>query len=181
MVTTGYYPLLLVEKWRIVDSKYSHKLTPSFTHQLAQIYRKYLDSQEDTGCETLLSLRIPRVQQQSGGSDCGIYAIAFAVHLLRGDNIEDIDFDQEKMRSHLNSCFWRKKMLPFPTLSTKGCRITTYFPYFQLEVYCHCKMPETYGDMVECEECEEWYHIDSMCECKDYGKVALQILRREWT
>ncbi len=53
MVTTGYYPLLLV--------KYSHKLTPSFTHQLAQIYRKYLDSQEDTGCETLLSLRIPRV------------------------------------------------------------------------------------------------------------------------
>ncbi len=37
--------------------------------------------------------------------------------------------------------------------------ITTYFPYFQLGVYCHCKMPETCGDMVECEECEEWYHI----------------------
>ncbi len=159
MVTTGYYPLLLGGEVAILDSKYSHKLTPSFTHQLAQIYRKYLDSQEDTGCETLLSLRIPMVQQQSGGSDCGIFAIAFAVHLLRGDNIEDIDFDQEKMRSHLNSCFWRKKMLPFPTLSTKGRRITTYFPYFQLEVYCHCKMPETYGDMVECEECEEWYHI----------------------
>ncbi len=97
----------------IVDSKYSHKLTLSFTHQLAQIYRKYLDSQEDTGCETLLSLRIPRVQQQSGGSDCGIFAIAFAVHLLRGDNIEDIDFDQEKMRSHLNSCFLKEKCFLF--------------------------------------------------------------------
>ncbi len=126
MVTTGYYPLLLVK------SKYSHKLTPSFTHQLAQIYRKYLDSQEDIGCETL-SLRIPRVQQQSGRSDCGIFAIAFAVHLLRGDNIEDIDFDQEKMRSHLNSCFWRKKMLPFPTLSTKGRRIPHTFHTFSLK------------------------------------------------
>ena len=37
--------------------------------------------------------------------------------------------------------------------------LTTYFPYIQINIYCSCKMPETYDDMVECENCEEWFHV----------------------
>ena len=34
-----------------------------------------------------------------------------------------------------------------------------HFFITQLELYCYCMMPETYDDMVECEECEAWYHL----------------------
>ncbi len=142
----------------IADSKCSSDFSSCLTHQLAQVYRKYIDNQVDDGRETYLPVRVLRVQQQSGGSDCGLFAIAFAVHLLQGNNIEEIEFDQKKMRSHLNYCFWKKKLFAFPTLSKKGYRKTTQLPYFHLDIYCSCKMPETYGDMVECVDCEEWYH-----------------------
>ena len=56
------------------------------------------------------------------------------MHILRGDNIEDIEFDQGKMRSHLNSGFWKKKLLPFPTLNQTGQRQTQYFPYTRVNV-----------------------------------------------
>ena len=158
----------------VVDSNWQGHMNSSLTHQLAQIYRAHIDSQEDDGDVTFLSVHIPRVQQQSGGSDCGLFAIAFAVHILGGNNIEDIEFNQGKMRSHLNSCFWKKKLLPFPTLNQTGHRQTQYFPYTCVDIYCYCKMPETYGDMVQCDECDEWYHI--RCVPVDKRKISAKWL-----
>lgn len=149
----------------VVDSSWHDHLSSSLTHQLAHIYRAFMEDQEDDeddgyeGYETSLAVSIPRVQQQGGASDCGLFAIAFAVHILRGDKIEDVEFDQRKMRSHLSSCFRKKQLLPFPTLKQPGYRLTRYFPYVSLSIYCYCKMPETYGDMVQCDDCDEWYHM----------------------
>ena len=45
------------------------------------------------------------VQQQSGGSDCGLFAIAFATCLCESQNPSLVYFCQKQMRSHLMSCF----------------------------------------------------------------------------
>jgi len=46
-------------------------------------------------------------------------------------------------------------LLPFPTLEKHGFR-HSHFPYQEVEVFCNCLMPETYGDMIQCNKCEEW-------------------------
>ena len=28
-----------------------------------------------------------------------------------------------------------------------------------VDVFCSCRMPATYGDMVQCGLCEQWFHI----------------------
>lgn len=90
-------------------------MSSSLTHQLALIYRSLVISKED-GEEVAphLMVNVPPVQQQSGVNDCGVFAIAFALHKLLGDNLKDIEFDQCKMRDHLLDCL--KNFFPhFPT------------------------------------------------------------------
>ena len=48
-------------------------------------------------------------------------------------------------------------LLPFPTLEKYGFR-HNHFPYQEVEVFCNCLMPEMYGDMIQCDECEERFH-----------------------
>ncbi len=64
-----------------------------------------------------LAIHVPKLQWQSGASDCGVFAIAFAYHVARWDDVGDMEFDQGKMRSHLSNCFSNKKLLPFPSLN----------------------------------------------------------------
>ena len=30
----------------------------------------------------------------------------------------------------------------------------------KIELFCSCQMPETYGDMIACDKCGDWYHMD---------------------
>ena len=64
--------------------------------------------------------------------------------------------------SHL----WKKTFSPFPKLGERGHR-DNYFPCRILELYCDCLMPETYGNMVECEHSFNWFHQD----CVDYDNI----------
>ena len=69
--------------------------------------------------DRLLSLAPASVKQQSNGSDCGIFAIAFAACLVFG--IEDpshVNFVVATMRPHLPACLRNKKISLFP--STKN-------------------------------------------------------------
>ena len=76
-------------------------------------------------CWTLMS----NVQQQFGSSDCGLFAIAFTVHLAFGDDPQHIAFEQSQMRPHLLKCFQRKKMEPFPHKKVASIP-TDKAPYF---------------------------------------------------
>ena len=89
----------------------------------------------------------------------GVFAIAFAVHAALGDNLEGIEFDQPKMRAHLLQCFRKKVLLRFPTVKKCSGR-SKHFPYREIELFCTCLMPDTYGDMVQCDKCKLWYHIN---------------------
>ena len=57
-----------------------------------------------------------RVQQQIAASDCGLFAIAFAVALVNGQDPAALTFDQGVMRQHLRLCLQRQQMEPFPTI-----------------------------------------------------------------
>ena len=58
-----------------------------------------------------ITLSFLRVQQQTDGHNCGIFAIAFAAEILGGASPMDANFD---MRPNLVSCLENKQLKRFP-------------------------------------------------------------------
>ena len=54
-------------------------------------------------------------QQQTNGSDCGGFAIAFATALVFGSHPQHLNFDIAKMRPHLVACLRAGQMYQFPS------------------------------------------------------------------
>ena len=46
----------------------------------------------------MLGVQVENVQQQFGSNDCGIFAVAFTLHLTLGDDLQHILFEQSKMQ-----------------------------------------------------------------------------------
>ena len=86
----------------------------------------------------MLEINVPTVQQEFGSCDCGLFAIAFTLHLAMGNDPQHILFEQSQMRSHLLKCFQKKKVEPF--LHKKVASIKTknapFFPYVTLDHGC---------------------------------------------
>ena len=109
-------------------------------------------------------LRHVNVQHQVGGSDCSLFAIAFAVALCSGLDPLRCSFKQAQMHSHLLTCFESQQISPFPVpdrprrLAHKRVLLTT-----SVSVYCVCRLPwnrhdQKRGPLVKCHLCKEWYH-----------------------
>ncbi len=103
-------------------------------------------------------LRFPNVQTQRGGSDCGLFAIAFSVSLCNGEDPRTTAYFQGTFRKHLLKCFEEKKLSLFPSRRKvpKGSldeRVVT------VPLFCVCRLPEE-GKMVACDACGEWFHKD---------------------
>ena len=131
----------------------SSGLSANVEEQLARIYGRLDKSEEDRG----LTLHHVPVQQQSGNTDCGVFAVAFAYHAAIGDAIERITFDQGQMRNHLLRCFEEKKLSRFPhkLICSRG---KFKFQFIALHCYDHCKLPESYDNLIGCDSCDQWYH-----------------------
>ncbi len=63
-------------------------------------------------------LRHVNVQMQNGASDCGLFAIAFAVSLCRGKDPHVCSYDQSQMRHHLYQCLEKGVMMEFPAMKS---------------------------------------------------------------
>ena len=99
------------------DSKYSGgDLDTSLTHQLALICCALITAEKNGEVDPHLIVYIPSVQQQTGSSGCGLYAIAFAVHAALGNDVKHLEFNQIRIRKHLLQCFRKKELVPFPTI-----------------------------------------------------------------
>ena len=82
------------------------------------------------------------------------------MHVLLGDKLETVEFDQSQMRQHLLKCLKDRKFSPFPTKQKCGYR-SRHLPFQDIELFCTCLMPETYREkMIECDKCELWFHTD---------------------
>ena len=51
--------------------------------------------------------------EQTGSTDCGLFAIAFATDLAFSNNPSTIVHDQANMRTHLQQCLEMKHLIPF--------------------------------------------------------------------
>ena len=63
----------------------------------------------------LIGLDPKPVQQQTNGSDCGVFAVAFATCLVFGVDPTYIDFDVQGMRPHLAACLRSGRISLFPS------------------------------------------------------------------
>ena len=113
------------------------------------------------------------VQKQLGGSDCGLFALAFITTVLNNQDPTALCFEQNKMRRHLRKCLENKTPLPFPITKRQQRRRdvlhTTVVP-----IYCVCHLSDDGSRMVQCSNCFKWYHIkcvvtdNSILEQKDW-------------
>ena len=60
-----------------------------------------------------IKFNIIPVQRQAGGTECGLFAIAFAVALGLGFNPTKLLFKQESMRGHLIDCLTKQEFSNF--------------------------------------------------------------------
>ena len=133
-------------------------LNESTLLQVSKIYNSTVPKHESS-----LKIRKLSVQQQRGSLDCGVFSVAYAVEICMGRNPQHALFDQEKMRQHLYLCLSNGALKPFPGISSRSedlprptVSLTT------VELYCKCRMPEEYDDMVCCDVCDRWFHMCCM-------------------
>lgn len=78
------------------------------------ISQEVQDQTNDLLGGNLIGLDFVPVQQQTNGSDCGVFAIAFASCLAFGKDPSHITFDIPRMRPHLAACLKNSEMSMFP-------------------------------------------------------------------
>ncbi|XP_064406458.1 uncharacterized protein LOC135351399 [Halichondria panicea] len=134
----------------LYDSCFNGTLSPSTELQIAQVYSPLIQ------CNGLL-ISVVALQQQEGANNCGLFSIAAAYHAAMNDNVDSLVFDEAKMRAHLIKCFEKGKLSRFPR--TKKAMPKRPTPQtIAITIYCMCKRPDSFEDMVMCDKCSEWYH-----------------------
>ena len=94
---------------RYFDSLYNGYLTDDIRQQLLKLYGHLMKTP---------TVQVVRVQQQQGSTDCGLFAIAYAVHLAFNQDPTRAKFSQSAMRIHFVQCLKQQKMESFPIEKT---------------------------------------------------------------
>ena len=99
----GVCPVLLEKKSLYMTV---NTFCSSFTHQLALIYKPLVETKDKDGeeVEPELAVMISDVQQQKGMADCGLFSVAFALHLALGDDPSCLLFEQSPHLIRYNYC-----------------------------------------------------------------------------
>ena len=111
------------------------------------------------------------VQLQAGGSDCGLFALAFATSLCNGEKPEAVLYEQSSLRNHLFSGIMQQKLLPFPNKRKRKPRqpIDQWIPVFRV-----CRLIDDGRKMIQCAHCREWFHVSCVqVETKYIKNVGL--------
>ena len=90
----------------IYDSLPQEEIPSDLKIQIARIYGG-IDKKNDG----ILISRLG-VQKQLSTAYCGAFALAFACHAARGDNVEDLNFDQKKSDLRSRTCLLCPHCLP---------------------------------------------------------------------
>ena len=99
------------------------------------------------------------VSKQSGGADCGLYAITNIICLAQGndDSIIECVFHQDEMWPHFKQILESGKVILFPI--AKKRRIRAKILHTDVcQIYCVCRMPDNRSEMICCDQCNTWYH-----------------------
>ena len=100
---------------KMYDSMFSGELTLSLEEQLVRIYLPLAQNE-------FLVITAVCVQQQSGGTDYGLFATAFALHTAMKKNFKTICFEQSLMRQHLLECLQNEALTEFPQSTSPSAK-----------------------------------------------------------
>ncbi|XP_041937862.1 uncharacterized protein LOC121699624 isoform X2 [Alosa sapidissima] len=84
-----------------------------------------------------VTMQWPVVQQQEGGTDCGLFAIANSLTICRGEDPCITTYDQRLMRDHLFACFQKGFLTPFPGYVESPPM--TLGHAMELDIHCLCR------------------------------------------
>ena len=138
---------------RLYDSLFSGKISNSLSKQICQVYQNAVVDES-------LPVAVVAVQQQTGKTECGVMAIANGYHAICGDDLSKVSYIPEKIREHLSKCMEKKALSPFPVAIPQKARSERTFKYIFIEVSCGCKRPDTYQNMIACDNCDRWLHLE---------------------
>ena len=127
------------------------------------LYNRPNDVLIDHGCRMLLSPQDAvtffnvKVQKQIGGSDFGLFAVAFATDLCFGLDPHNQKYKQNETHQHFIRCLESGKITPFPKTDR---RVQTHLSYNKtaIKIFCLCRLPNDKKEYVECFSCKGWYH-----------------------
>jgi polycystin 1L2 len=129
------------------------------------------------GNSKCLTVRVPSIQKQTNGIDCGLFAVANAVHFCIGGYIGKrlIVYDTEYLRDYLLFCLDKGQVTPFPRVETKAKLNKKRITY--IDIQCDrskCGLPNLLQKMVGCDtadkHCKIWQHLN--CDSRtgrEYG------------
>lgn len=143
------------------------KMNQATVLQIARIYSRTVPPSQ-----SFFTIERLSVQQQDGTFDCGLFAVANAVEVCLNSNPVSAQYDQKKMRRHLEDCLNDETLRSFPMCSTEPLPRPTRTVH-KIKLYCICRMPEEYDEMmICCDSCSQWYHVSCMklgqAETSDY-------------
>ena len=107
-------------------------------------------------------------QQQNNGYDCGVFALANAISLAFNLKPEEISYT-ENMRTELLEMLLNGILTPLKTISqhtfTRNTIVANMHVNVELsrmqkriEGICYCRMPESFGDIIQCQICNLTFH-----------------------
>ena len=131
-------------------------LTPPLRRQLARVY-----SLLASGPDKLIEVTVKRCQKQIGGNDCGLFAVANAVALLRGVDPATVKFQQPKMRQHLQECLEKHVLTMFPHSTSNPTTLPTVSRKEIVSLHCFCKKHYPGSKTFQCSSCKVTFH--TMC------------------
>ena len=108
--------------------------------------------------ETKITLHYMNVHIQMGGTDCGLFSLAYATALCHGVDSTSCIYDQQQMRKHFWHCLTNRTMQVVP-LNWKRQIMPQPVKVENFAVYCHCRLPwdrhHAHDHMTMCTVCRE--------------------------
>ena len=121
------------------------------------------------------------VQQQSGGDDCGLFSIAFAAVQAKNLDPRCCIFRQSAMRTALVRSLEAGNIgeLVDNVTEVKSKKASdSHLFQWTCRTYCHCRLPDIGGKMVQCSDCNKWYHYSCENSSFEASDWICQLCRR---
>ena len=118
------------------------------------------------GQDRQLQYEYPVHARQSSNWECGDLAVAKAIFLLHGQNLESINFAlPHDLRKHTAKIILSGQESLYPTRNRKTRK--TKPKQCSLDLICNCRLPQCYSQTISCsnQDCGKEYHkicIDSV-------------------
>ena len=115
------------------------------------------------------------VQEQKGANDCGLFALAYITSICNGQDPATLLYDQAAMRPHLQECFEKGEIHVTPFPASIG-RVHQQPIIKVILIYCVCRLIDDGTKMIECTQCNEWYHM----ACVDIHTKYITNQKLDW-